>query len=230
MRSMRRLAHEVALGEDVTSPPGSMGGTAAAHPPIVPCEGSLTRSRLERASRPLPGAWVAQPRRIPPSSRHRDRTVPASGPPRARLMKRGAEVTCPASPLPPGVRDQRGRDARRRASRGPLGPSEERRSRNATVVARPRKRRGWVTSPKRGRRGVSRPAGPARTSPPIDVPEVQRTHSVRCNPGASCPSKNPLAGAAAPARWRPTATRPASPQLGGGGTPVRRPAEARRPR
>jgi hypothetical protein len=120
---------------------------------------------LERTSLPLPGAWAAQLRRIPPSSRHRDRTVPAPGPPRARRMKRGAEVKCPASPLPPGVRDQRGRNARRRASRGPLGPSEERRSRsNATVVARPRKRRGWATLPKRGRRGVSRPAGPARTN------------------------------------------------------------------
>jgi len=89
-------------------------------------EGSITRSRLERTSRPLPGVWAAQLRRIPPSSRHRDRTVPASGPPRARPMKRGAEVTCPASPLPPGVRDQRGRDARRRASRGPLGPAAAR--------------------------------------------------------------------------------------------------------
>ncbi len=74
-----------------------------------------------------PGALAAQLRRIPPSSWHRDRTVPAVGPPRAQRVKGGVEVTCPASPLPPGVRDQRGRGAQRRASRGPPGPGEVRR-------------------------------------------------------------------------------------------------------
>ena len=110
---------------------------------------------LERTKRPLPGAWTAQLRSIPPSSWHRDSTVPATGPPRAQRVKRGAEITCPTSPLPPGVRDQRGRDAQRRASRGPQGPAEARRLAE--------------------RRGATRSEGPQGR------PEIANTSSETCS-------------------------------------------------